>query len=182
VGGLIVLLTIGFIVYLLINSQNQLQNLLSASAFVVGSVVGFVGTFISRLSSFFTPTPTGTDAAQERASSISAIPGLAGAALVEAFQNGYKQILIEFDYLNHNVSITYPLVEYFISHSLTSTNAVQPIKDAYDFLSQIAWTSQDRSDEIERIARAAFGPIGAFVGAQLSLSSDQKNTPQTTKK
>ena len=170
VGGLIVLFTIGFIVYLLINSQNQLQNLVSASVFIVGSIVGFVGTFISRLSSFFTPTPSATAAVQERASSISAIPGLAGTALVEAFQNGYKEILIEFDYLNHNVSITYPLVEYFISHSLTDTNAAEPIKDAYDFLTQIAWTSQDRSDEIQRIARAAFGPIGAFVGAQISPS------------
>lgn len=170
VGGLIVLLTIGFIVYLLINSQNQLQNLVSASVFIVGSIVGFVGTFISRLSSFFTPTPSATAAVQERASSISAIPGLAGTALVEAFQNGYKQILIEFDYLNHNVSITYPLVEYFISQSLANPNAVQPIKDAYDFLTQIAWTSKERSDEIERIAQAAFGPIGAFVGAQISPS------------
>jgi hypothetical protein len=143
--------------------------------------VGFVGTFISRLSSFFTPTPTDTAAVQERASSISAIPGLAGAALVEAFQSGYKQILIEFDYLNHNVSITYPLVEYFISKSLTSTNAVQPIKDAYDFLTQIAWTNQDRSDEIERIARASFGPIGAFVGAQISPSSAPKNKSSTAK-
>ena len=170
VGGLIVLLTIGFIVYLLINSQNQLQNLVSASVFIVGSIVGFVGTFISRLSSFFTPTPSATAAVQERASSISAIPGLAGTALVEAFQNGYKEILIDFDYLNHNISITYPLVEYFISQSLANPNAVQPIKDAYDFLTQIAWTSKERSDEIQRIAQAAFGPIGAFVGAQISPS------------
>ena len=48
---------------------------------------------------------------------VPAIAGLAGAALIDAFQNGYKQILIEFDYLNHNVAVTYPLVEYFIAHS-----------------------------------------------------------------
>ncbi len=140
---------------------------------------------------------------------MSAIPGLAGTALVDAFQNGYKQILIEFDYLNHNVSITYPLVEYFILHSnqlamrkANNAQAVTPakkstsqslasevttdagdlIKDAYDFLTQIAWTNQERADEIGRIARAAFGPIGAFVGAQISLSSSQNNKSSTSKK
>jgi hypothetical protein len=216
-GGVIVLSVIGFIVFLLVRSPNQLQSLVSASIFVVGSVVGFFGTFISRLSSFFSPTPVGATDAPERASSISALPGLAGAALVEAFQNGYRQILIEFDYLNHNVAITYPLVEYFILHSnqLAVDRAVTPtnpnasqrnfffftrktpnqsladkimleakdlIKDAYDFLTHIAWTNQDRGDEIGRIARAAFGPIGAFIGAQIPTLPSQNNNPSTSKK
>lgn len=177
-GSIVVVSIIGFIVFLLVRSPNQLQSLVSASVFVVGSIVGFFGTFISRLSSFFSSDPSGAAAAQEHASSISAIPGLAGAALIEAFQSGYKQILIEFDYLNHNVSITYPLVEFFISQSLASETRPEPvilIKDAYDFLAQIAWTNQDRADEISRIARAAFGPIGAFVGAQISISQAQNN-------
>jgi len=151
---------------------------------------------------------------------------MAGDALVEAFQNGYKQILIEFDYLNHNVSITYPLIESFILHSdqlakkiktdttqantqtshnfserivflfsgkikespnnnpvnEVTTEVVYLIKDAYDFLTKIAWTNQERKDEIGRIARAAFGPIGAFIGAQLSLSSAQNNKSSISKK
>ena len=56
-----------------------------------------------------------------------------------------------------------------------TTEVVYLIKDAYDFLTKIAWTDQEKADEIGRIARAAFGPIGAFIGAQLSLSSAQNN-------
>src|SRR5207245_3313376 len=105
--------------------------------------------------------------------------------------------------------MTYPLAEYFIlqsnqlarckpnkaqavtpakkssGQSLASevtTDAGDLIKDAYDFLTQIAWTNQERADEIGRIARAAFGPIGAFVGAQISLSSSQNNKSSTSKK
>ncbi len=188
----------------------------------MGSVLGFFGTVAGRVSAFFSPTsneqPAGATAAPGSASPVPAIAGLAGAALIDAFQNGYKQILIEFDYLNHNIAVTYPLVEYFIAHSTQlaksnmATNA-QPassaqtgtngrgrffapkskessnqglaseittttgflIKDAYDFLVHIVWTGQERADEIGRIARAAFGPIGAFVGAQITPSSTQNS-------
>jgi hypothetical protein len=225
IGGGVILLLLGLFVLLLILVPSLSQALVSGFALVVGGIVGFLGTVLGRLSSFFSPASSDAAAATERASSISAIPGLAGAALVEAFQDGYKQILIEFDYLNHNVSITYPLVEYFILHSdqlakknktntiqaniptnnnliqrlssffsgktkespeksLTSevtTEAVDLINDAYDFLTQIAWTNQERADEIGRIARAAFGPIGAFIGAQISISSSQNNKSPMSK-
>ena len=47
------------------------------------------------------------------------------------------------------------------SEAATDTNDV--IKDAYDFLTQIVWTDQDKSEEIARIARAALGPIRALI-------------------
>jgi hypothetical protein len=225
IGGGLILLLLGLFVLLLIVAPSSSQALISGFAVVVGGIVGFLGTIVGRLSSVFPATRSGATAAPESAGSISAIPGLAGTALVNAFQNGYKQILIEFDYLNHNVSITYPLVEFFILYSdqldkkikadnaqvdrtkgnsisqrivslfpgknkeslnkkpanEVTTEAVHLIKDAYEFLTQIAWTNQDRAEEIGRIARAAFGPIGAFIGAQLSLSSSQ-NTKSSTKK
>ena len=209
IGGGVILLLLVLFVLLLILVPSLSQALVSGFALVVGGIVGFFGTAVARLGSFFSPASTSAATVPERANSISAIPDLAGAALVEAFQNGYKQILIEFDYLNHNVSITYPLVEYFILQSnqldmskANNTQAVTPtrnsasqslasevtteaghlIKDAYDFLTKIAWTNQDRADEIGRIARAAFGPIGAFIGAQLSLSSTQNNKSPAKKK
>jgi hypothetical protein len=209
IGGGVILLLLGLFVLLLILVPSLSQALVSGFALVVGGIVGFFGTAIARLSSIFSPARSSATAAPEPAGTVSGIPGLAGAALVEAFQNGYKQILIEFDYLNHNVSITYPLVEYFILHSnqlamskannaqaVTSTRnsasqslasevtteASHLIKDAYDFLTQIAWTNQERADEIGRIAQAAFGPIGAFVGAQISLLSSQNNKSSTPKK
>ena len=191
---MVILLLLGLFVLLVVVVPSLSQALVSGFALVVGGIVGFFGTIVGRLSSVFCPGRSGAATAPDSASPMSAIPGLAGAALVGAFQNGYKQILIEFDYLNHNVSITYPLVEYFILHSnqlamrkANNAQAVTPakkstgqslasevttdagdlIKDAYDFLTQIAWTNQERADEFGRIARTAFGPIRAFVGAQI---------------
>ena len=231
IGGGVILLLLVSLVLLFIFFQSSYQALVSGFALVVGGIVGFFGTVVARFRSVFSPSTGGATTTAGSASPISAIPGLAGDALVEAFQNGYKQILIEFDYLNHNVSITYPLIEFFILYSdqlakkikadiaqvdnaqVGSTNgnsisqrivslfpgknkeslnnkpanevtteAVHLIKDAYEFLTQIAWTNQDRADEIGRIARAAFGPIGAFIGAQLSLSSTQNNKSPAKKK
>src|SRR6266581_6035243 len=225
IGGVVILLLLGLFVLLLVVVPSLSQALVSGFALVVGGIVGFFGTIVGRLSSVFSPARSGAATAPDSASPMSAIPGLAGTSLVDAFQNGYKQILIEFDYLNHNVSITYPLVEYFILHSNqlamrkennaqaatparnsvsqrvvsfftgkssekstrqslaseVTTEAGDLIKDAYDFLTQIAWTNQDRADEIGRIARAAFGPIGAFVGAQIQILSDQGSKSSTSK-
>ena len=137
--------------------------------------------------SFFSTESASATPAVENAGTMTAIAGIAGTGLIDAFQNGYQQIQTEFDYLDHNVSVTYPLVEFFISNatqpvtsknvqsqgsntsskaiikSETTTDAGNAIKDAYDFLTQIVWTDQDRAEEIARIARAALGPIGALI-------------------
>lgn len=91
--------------------------------------------------------------------------GGAGTAIEGALQQGYDRILIEFDYLNHNVAITYPLIEFFIWEEIKFGE--DPIKDGYDFLVNVFWTAPEREEELQRVVRAAFGPIGAFVGAQL---------------
>jgi hypothetical protein len=62
------------------------------------------------------------------------------------------------------------------------TDAGFLIKDAFDFLQHIVWTNEDRADEIGRIARAAFGPIGAFVGAQLHTSSSPSRSSSSSSK
>ncbi len=178
IGGGVILVLLISLVILLMRFPDSYQALASAFALLIGGIVGFFGTVVTRFGSVFSPSSSSVNAAQASANPISAITGLAGDALVEAFQNGYKQIMIDFDYLNHNVSITYPLVEFFMSQSLASQATPEPailIKDAYEFLTQIAWTNQDRANEIGQIARAAFGPIGAFIGAQLSLTSAQNN-------
>lgn len=222
----VLLVIIGIVVFLLVHFPSLQQSLITAFVFIVGSVLGFFGTVASRVSSFFSPAsneqPAGTTAAPGSAGAVPAIAGLAGTALIDAFQNGYRQILIEFDYLNHNVSVSYPLVEYFILRSAevarsnmasnvqqassAQTNGRGPlptstskgssnqslasaitttagflIKDAYDFLVHIVWTNEERAEEIGRIARAAFGPIGAFVGAQFTPSSTQNSASSTSK-
>ncbi|HEY6286320.1 MAG TPA: hypothetical protein VIX20_11700, partial [Ktedonobacteraceae bacterium] len=116
IAGIVVLLLIlGFSAFLLIHFPNLQQSLVTTFVLVIGSIVGFFGTTAGRVRSFFSTAPAGATAALESAGPISAIAGLAGTGLIDAFQNGYQQIQNEFDYLDHNVSATYPLVEFFIS-------------------------------------------------------------------
>ena len=97
----------------------------------------------------------------------------------QALENGYKQILIEFDYLNHNVGITFPLIEFFVWEEIKfGGNAIE---DGYDFLVNVFWTDTDRQEEIQRVTRAALGPIGMFVGASLKPSQPSKNNAKNPK-
>ena len=187
-GITVLILILGFLVFLLVRFPDLQQSLVTTFVLVIGSVVGFFGTTAGRMRSFFSSESASTNAAVENAGPIVAIAGIAGTGLIDAFQSGYQQIQTEFDYLDHNVSVTYPLVEFFISNATTkpdtsnngqsqssnippkamvkseaTTDADDVIKDAYDFLTQIVWTDQDKSEEIARIARAALGPIGALI-------------------
>jgi hypothetical protein len=228
IAGIVLLVILVLVVVLLFRIPNLQQSLITAFIFIVGSVLGFLGTAASRVSGLFSPAsneqPAGTTAIPGGSGRMPTIFGLAGQAMIDAFQNGYKQILIEFDYLNHNVSVTYPLVEFFMAYSAqlpqsnTTTNqqtvnsarnntkrqipffkpknadtSMQAlagqiktdagflIKDAFDFLQHIVWTNEDRAEEIGRIARAAFGPIGAFAGAQMHTSSSPSSSSSSSK-
>ena len=196
-GIAVLILILGFLVFLLLRFPDLQQSLVTTFVLVIGSIVGFFGTTAGRMRSFFSTAPTSTTAAVESAGPITAIAGIAGTGLIDAFQNGYQQIQTEFDYLDHNVSVTYPLVEFFISNSSQSgtskngqsqgsktsskqstnsgvaTDTGNAINDAYDFLTQIVWTNQDRAEEIARITRAALGPIGALIAVPNQSSSDQ---------
>lgn len=120
-----------------------------------------------------TPAPSGTNLLD----SFSSFLGSFGSTIMSDFDRGYQQILIEFDSLNHNVSVAFPFIEFFITSSLPFT---KEIKDGYNFLTTVIWTEEERAHEIERIAQAAFGPLGAVVGAQLQLPS-QVNGAQPAK-
>src|SRR6266480_3157286 len=206
-GIAVLILILGFSVFLLLYFPGLQQSLVTTFVLVIGSVVGFFGTTAGRVRSFFSTAPADATAALESAGPIAAIAGIAGTGLIDAFQNGYHQIQTEFDYLDHNVSVTYPLVEFFVSNSIQpatiknaqssspansnsnqqrffffsrssktnskqstnsgiATDAGNAINNAYDFLTQIVWTDQDRAEEIARITRATLGPIGALIGAQ----------------
>jgi hypothetical protein len=117
-----------------------------------------------------------------------ALLGLTGIALVDGFEKGFKQVKIEFAYLNYNLSVSYPLVEFFILNEVEiattrpsrtnekrnlQTGRVQ-IQNGYEFLANVVWTKQDRDEEIKDVARAAFGPVGAFISARLGASSKKK--------
>jgi hypothetical protein len=109
--------------------------------------------------------------------------GPAGTSVAQAFEQGYERVQLEFDYLNHNIAVTYPLIEYFALADFTvlveqpnGGTAETAIKDGYTFLAYVCWTDDDRKNEIKEVARAAFGPIGAFVGAELKSEQNPKGS------
>ena len=155
----------------LLAQNGQLQSIAAIIALLLGSALTLVSTFLTRISSTFAPAsdqrspPTNTAASTTNMDQrLSSLVGLAGEAIITAFQNAYKQILIEFDDLNHNVAISYPLIDFFMLHFPHIDN--EELKDGYIFLTKIVWTSDERREEVERVARAAFGPLGALIGSR----------------
>lgn len=104
--------------------------------------------------------------------------GTVGTDIAQGLTRGYEQVLNEFNYLNYHVGITYPLVEFFIWEEISFNG--NPVKDGYDFLVHVFWTSQDREEELKRVTRAAFGPIGAYIEAQLHPPTGSNSTQRST--
>ena len=112
-----------------------------------------------------------------RLSKLSTFFGAAGPTMEQALQRGYERIQLEFDYLNHNVAIAFPLIEFFLWEELKAVeanpNGAEPIEtaieDGYDFLVKVFWTRVDFEEEFQRVAQAAFGPISAFIHAQVKI-------------
>ena len=159
---LLLVIVLGGIVYA--TQTNQLSTLFSSPLLIIAALGAAIAPFVTGITS--------------RLGRIGTFLSGAGTAIEGALQQGYDRILIEFDYLNHNVAITYPLIEFFIWEEIKfgenpDPNKKNPIKDGYDFLVNVFWTDADREEELQRVVRAAFGPIGAFVGAQLPKSTQK---------
>src|SRR5205823_947520 len=93
---------------------------------ILGGVVGFFGSIMNRVSNWLLPifspaTPTAANTPGGAASPggdltqhFTSLFGIAGSAVVDAFQAGYKQILAEFDDLNYAICVADPLVEFLV--------------------------------------------------------------------
>jgi hypothetical protein len=170
VGGGIVLLAV----------TGQLQSLAAVIALFVGSVLTLVSGALTRAGSLVAPpgnqsasssSPANNASMQQRLGSLF---GQAGEAIVTVFQDAYKQILIEFDDLNHYVAISYPLLEFFITNS---TDLGVDVKDGYSFLINVVWNDKERKAELDRVVRAAFGPLGALIGTPTLDPAQKKPAP-----
>jgi Na+/proline symporter len=95
------------------------------------------------------------------------IVGATGLTISDAFQRGYQQLLVEFGNLNYNIAISSALVAFFVVDAnvlFKRPSSLQVVvNNAYSFLTEIIWTDQDRAQEIDRVAVAAFGPLGVLV-------------------
>lgn len=180
--------TIGFAVLMLIIlggavfllwQMKELQSLVAVITFLVGSILTLFSTVVTRISSSFSPlsrepsslsgaTRGGTDLYEH----LGGLFGLTGGAVFTAFHDAYQQIRIEFDDLNHHVAISYPLIDFFIANA---SELDEEIKDSYTFLTKIIWTSDEQREEIEQVARAALGPLGAILRPQFNTSSAKKD-------
>jgi hypothetical protein len=109
--------------------------------------------------------------------------GASGSAISDALERGYKQLLVEFGDLNYNVAISIALVAFFVvDANVLWKEPASPqdvVNDAYSFLTKIIWTAQERKQEIDHVAVAAFGPLGALVGEQLGTSGQGEAKQKT---
>ncbi|HJR08474.1 MAG TPA: hypothetical protein VJ842_14530 [Pyrinomonadaceae bacterium] len=114
-------------------------------------------------------TAGATDAASSSIGGGSILTSIQGAAqqtgtiILEALERGYEQARIELDSLSRSVAVSYPLVEFF-GINLTLEGNVKVLTD-------ILWGEAQRDAEIDRVTRAAFGPLSAFI---LSSADDKK--------
>jgi hypothetical protein len=133
IGGVIALLgIIVLIVLFLASQQQQLSTILPVFILILGSIVGFFGSIMNRVSNWLLPVfapststspnmnatmpgtaPAGSDLTQH----FAGLFGLAGTAVVDAFQAGYDRILIEFGDLNYAICVADPLVEFFVQQN-----------------------------------------------------------------
>lgn len=176
----VIIAVIFAIIVLIIAGAVKYQNF-SLSGIIQSPVV-----IITAIGALLTPFVTSISS---RLSKLGTFFGTAGTAMEQALQRGYTQMLIEFDYLNHNVAVTFPLIEFFIWDELkvlvenpNGEKVVTTIQDGYDFLVNVFWSKADFEEEFQRVARAAFGPISAFIGAQLGVTTPTAKGPRKTSK
>ncbi len=160
------------VIILVIASVYLGQNFAAVLVFVLGGVFGFIANAVSTIwTGIFpsavvakpgvsSPTSPVQNAALDR---VSAVLGQAGSVLVEVFQDAYKRILIEFDYLDHAVSVASPLLMFFVNNTQGFIGD-RSIKNGYDFLVNVIWNDEEQwSEEVDNVVFAAFGPIGALI-------------------
>lgn len=149
--GLILLLIIAG----LANNNFSLNGLLQSPIVIITAIGALITPFVAGITSWL--------------NKLGSLFGATGTTIEQALQRGYDRMLIEFDYLNHDVAITFPLIEFFLWEEIKIGG--NQIQDGYDLLVNVFWTKADFEEEFQRVARAAFGPISAFINAQKNVTT-----------
>jgi hypothetical protein len=191
---IIAVIFIGLLVYAWANNH-----LASGGAGVIGVISTILGYFgLGNLKSVKTAQQTAiqaeNDAAKTKVDNQTAAAGAAeatgaggssiltsiqgaaqqtGTIILQALERGYEPARIELDSLSRSVAVAYPLVEFFgINFTVESDVSV---------LTNILWSKGERDAEIERVTRAAFGPLSVFIvpASNNPKQIDGDSTPQT---
>jgi len=94
--------------------------------------------------------------------------GTIDAALLAMLQAATARIRTDLSALNHQVGVSYPLIECFVVS--TSPPLVQAIRDDYAFMTQVIWSDTARAEEVRGVVRAALGPIGILINAHVDTA------------
>jgi hypothetical protein len=78
----------------------------------------------------------------------------AASEVLAAFERAYGQVREELKDLGHSVAISYPLLEYYGANARGGDEK---------FVTEVVWSAEDRQQQVERIARAALGPLAMLV-------------------
>nr|HET6902137.1 hypothetical protein [Ktedonobacteraceae bacterium] len=102
-----------------------------------------------------------------------------GVHIDDLFSACRREIQKQYNNLNRNASVSYPLIEVFVTNSQPQSTAKKEEKkenskpslydfgmnNSYSFLTSVIWTNQDRAQEIQSIVQATFGPLGEMIGS-----------------
>jgi hypothetical protein len=181
--------------------QSQFTNSWLGNAIItLASFLG-IGMVVHRTTQVQTPTTsanTGQAAPQTSAFSssvsssniVDSIRGFfvsSGTDIGDLFSACRRVIQQQYNDLNHNASVSYPLIEVFLTNSQPQSTKEKEekkanskpslydfgVNDSYNFLINVIWTNQDRAEEIQRIVQATFGPLGEMIG---SIGSRMRNS------
>ena len=131
-------------------------------------------------------TNAGSDAGANNSSMLDRVHGFfvaSGTEISDLFSACSREIQKQYDKLNRNASVSYPLIEVFVMNSQPKTakkkENMTPLRydfgvnDSYSFLTSVIWTNEDREEEIQSIVRATFGPLGELIGSTSSQFRNQ---------
>ncbi len=127
------------------------------------------------------PTPqnsSGSDLATNSSTMLDSIRCFfvsSGTEIGDLFSACSRAIQKQYETLNRNASVSYPLIEVFVMNSQPKSpkkkENMKPlpydfgVNDSYSFLTSVIWTNADREEEIQSIVRATFGPLGELIGS-----------------
>jgi hypothetical protein len=188
VMGCIALVFIVLLVAALISPQNGMAAAASGGVGITGiitAITGYLGLGIAGAKKADQKTAllaakdkakTGVDASAATAGATAADTGNgnfltqiegaaegAGQVVLQALERGYEQMRIELDGLNRSVAVTYPLVEFVVTHFIMASDAA--------FLTDVIWSGSERAEEIRQVLRAAFGPLAILIPGAKSAAS-----------
>jgi hypothetical protein len=104
------------------------------------------------------------------AGAVSGALGQAGQFLFSAYERGLDRIQIELQSLNYSISVTHPLVMFFIRH-----RDVEVVRSDLDFLTKVIWDEESRKEQLKNVVTAAFGPMSILLGSPSAAGDEDAN-------